>query len=279
MSKWTRERIVREILRREANGLPLTSSVGDLGVDHALYQAASRNFGSWRNAIVAAGLPKGRARSNSEWTPARILRVIRALSRRRSRLCAHEIREQYGQLVPAARRCFGSWSKAVYAAGVDPQKLQRTSIWTRERVIEGILIRAIRSETLQRRRVKPRALVDAGTKLFGSWNSALAAAGVDSKSGQTETPMSSLANSAANIPQREITDATADIELHRRGRQWSEREILKAVTWRFQNNQPINATAVLADQGALYRAATKYYGNWKNTLTAAGLSSNVPRKS
>lgn len=189
MSKWTRKRIVHEILCREAAGLPLTSAGGDSSVDHALYQAASRVFGSWRNAIVAAGLPSTRARSNSEWTPARIVTVIRALARRRTRLGPQEIIERYGQLVPAARRCFGSWSKAVYAAGVDPEKLKRTSAWTRERVIEGILVRAIKSESLQRQIVRPRALVDAGTKLFGSWKAALAAAGID-KASQLEAQKS-----------------------------------------------------------------------------------------
>lgn len=41
MVKWTRERIIREILRREAAGLPLNLG-GEQPVGQALYQAGSR---------------------------------------------------------------------------------------------------------------------------------------------------------------------------------------------------------------------------------------------
>ena len=44
------------ILRPESAGLPLTPG-GHGGVGSPLYQAASRIFGSWRNAVVAAGTP------------------------------------------------------------------------------------------------------------------------------------------------------------------------------------------------------------------------------
>ena len=51
--KWTREEIIRRILDLDAKGYPLT--VGKPGVSPALYQAGSRIFGSWRNALQAAG--------------------------------------------------------------------------------------------------------------------------------------------------------------------------------------------------------------------------------
>lgn len=276
MPKWTRERIIREILRREAEGLPLTSSRVNAGVDHALYQAASRFFGSWRNAIVASGLPPTCARSNSDWTPARILTVIRALARRRTRLCAHEVRQRYGQLIPAARRCFGSWSKAVYAAGVDPHKVQRMSIWTREKVIEDILVRAIRNEPLQRQLVRPQALADAGTRLFGSWKEAIAAAGIE------PAAVSRAISSAGGQRRSSLEGALCDKEPsegeHRRGARWSKDEIMQAMIRRYQNDKPINAAAVDEDQRPLYRAGLRYFGSWKNALVAAGLPIQVSRK-
>jgi hypothetical protein len=171
--------IIRDILRRERAGLPLVSPLAKNGVEHAMYQAASRIFGSWRNAVAAAGLPASRARAKSEWTPARIRRVIRSLARRKRPVATRELAQRYGHLVQAARRHYGSWSKAVMLAGVDPQQLRRTPPWTKERVIEGILLRTIRNESLERRVVEPRAMVDAGTRLFGSWRAALVAAGVN----------------------------------------------------------------------------------------------------
>ena len=52
--KWNRELVIRHILKCVAEGLPLT--VGEPGISNALYQAGSRFFGSWKNAIQAAGL-------------------------------------------------------------------------------------------------------------------------------------------------------------------------------------------------------------------------------
>ena len=53
---WTREKIIRHLLEREAKGLPLT--IGGPGIDKAMYGAARRIFGSWRNAIQASGIAR-----------------------------------------------------------------------------------------------------------------------------------------------------------------------------------------------------------------------------
>ena len=52
--KWNREVVIRHILKCVAEGLPLT--IGEPGISQALYRAGTRFFGSWRNAIQAAGL-------------------------------------------------------------------------------------------------------------------------------------------------------------------------------------------------------------------------------
>ena len=98
MVKWTREHIIREILRREAAGLPLNLG-GEQPVGQALYQAGSRVFGSWRNAVMAAGIPPERARAKDDWRPCRILATIRSLSRRRRALRPAELDRRYAHLV------------------------------------------------------------------------------------------------------------------------------------------------------------------------------------
>ncbi|MGD0464539.1 MAG: hypothetical protein ABSB74_18795, partial [Tepidisphaeraceae bacterium] len=180
MAKWTREMIIRDILRRESAGLSLIPSAYH-GADQALYQAGSRIFGSWRNAVIAAGIAPDRAKAHERWPPGKILSIIRSLSRRRRPLRREELQERYGQLIAAARRIFGSWSKAVIVAGVDPLKLRRVAPWSRERIIEAILKRALNSEPLGRQTTMPRSLADAGARVFGDWGSALMAAGIDPK--------------------------------------------------------------------------------------------------
>ena len=178
--KWTREEIVRQILQREAAGLPLTQG-GANGVEQPLYQAAVRIFGSWRNAVTSAGISSDRAVPTDRWPPAKIFIIIRNLARRRRPISVVQLERRYGSMVAAARRLFGSWTKAVVAAGVDPAKFQRVVPWTRELVIEAILTRALRSDPLTPRYVQPRSLVEAGRRFYGCWSAALAAAGLDPK--------------------------------------------------------------------------------------------------
>src|SRR4051794_13327318 len=99
MAKWSRQRIITEILRRDAEGLPLASSAAIGGVHYTLYSAASRIFGSWQNAVVAAGLPPSRSRVTGEWTPGRVRRAIRALARSRRQIDHDEFVKRYGTMI------------------------------------------------------------------------------------------------------------------------------------------------------------------------------------
>lgn len=275
MAKWTRDIILKEILAREAAGRPLTLGAED-GVPHAFYQAASRIFGSWTNAVRTAGVASKRASSHERWTPGRILSVIRTLSRQPQPLKRAEVREKYGYLVPAARKCFGSWAKAVMAAGVDPQLLRQTPSWTKERVLEAILTRALHNLPLGRRTAQPRALVDAGTRLFGGWKAALSAAGVDPNArddsfARPNAPFTAAPIGMSGVSTSEISRAgTADDSARRTGRWWSDEQVISAIRRRLASGRSINATAIATEDAALYSAARRRYGNWATTLRAAG---------
>lgn len=266
MVKWTREHIIREILRREAEGMPLNLG-GEQPVGQALYQAGSRVFGSWRNAVMAAGIPPDRTRANDDWRPCRILTTIRALSRRRRPLRPAELDRRYAHLVNAARRHFGSWTKAVVAAGVDPAKLKRTPSWTRERIIEAILKRALNNEPLRSRAVRPRSLADAGTRVFGSWRSALLAAGIDLTRHTVASP-----DIADNTPMQPVPV--------RGGLRRSDLggQVLQAIQARVREHRMLNATSVLEDDSHLYWAAKGCYGSWRRALLAAGLNPDKFRR-
>ena len=267
--KWTRERIIRQILECEAEGLPLT--VGEPGISHALYQAGTRIFGSWRNAIQAAGIPLERGRFGEKWPPGRILTIIRNLARRHQPLSAKQLEHRYGSMLPAARRLFGSWSKAVLASGVDPTKLQRVVPWTRERVIEAILTRALRNESLSAQSTQPRSMVEAGRKFFGSWAAALEAAGVD--------PKANAVRPVAPLGRTPVVDlATGAEPIHRRGQPWTREMVVVAIHARLRQQKPLNASALYRDDTALYLAAKRRFGNWSNVLLAAGLSPDDHRR-
>ena len=274
--RWGRKVIIQEILRREAEGLPLSLG-GDQGLDQAMYQAAARIFGSWRNAIAAAGVSPQRALPNEKWSPASILSTIRQLAKRKRPLTSAQLEQRYGAMVAAARRIYGSWPKAVIAAGVDPSKLRRALPWTRERIIEAILTRALNNEPLGSRTTQPRSLVEAAQRFFGSWAAAKEVAGLAPTQKCERTvrtngeTVGSLADESPSVEDASGQQPPTSSALRGPREPWTTELVRASILSRLQQGKRLNAAAVCDDDKALYRAATRRHGNWGNALIAAGL--------
>jgi hypothetical protein len=266
---WTRELIIRHILDCEAQGRPLT--IGGKGIDHLLYSASRRIFGSWRNALLAAGILPERILTWERWSPAKVLAQIRVLSRRCRPLTTSQMERRYCNLVSAARRHFGSWSKAILAAGVDPLTLQRIVPWNQERVIAAILTRALRGESLVARLIEPRSLTKAAYRFFGSWHAAVSMAGLDPK--LTEMPSR----------RKKSDDQAAALSEDPRGRVpayrvWNRERVIECIQERVRENKPVNAYAVTRECPKLYAAANRHLDSWDDAIRAAGLDPNACRR-
>lgn len=155
--------------------------------------AAVRYFGSWDEALRAAGIDPVRVRlRTSKWTPERIVSEIRRIgppfSSRRFSLVNRS-------LVVSAYRHFPHWRDAVRAAGFKPVSQQRKTRprargpfppsprrkWTREKIIETIRERAKLGLPLGydsvRRGIGSNFLPWAERE-FGGWSAAKRAAGI-----------------------------------------------------------------------------------------------------
>lgn len=273
MLRWTRQEIIRSILRREAAGLQLSLG-GEAPVDQALYQAASRVFGTWRNAVMAAGISPEKARSHESWRPARILAEIRALARRRRPLRPNELKREHGSLMRAARSFYGSWAAAIIAAGADPVRLRTFPPWTKDRIIEAILTRALRNESLRSHSVRPKSLASAGIRIFGSWAQALAAAGLDPRRYRQPYPDASQGIMASSPSRREkppIANHAKKKPVAKSSPYPSDESVLNAIRTRINERRPNSAMPVYRENLPLYRAARRLFGSWRNALAAAGL--------
>lgn len=285
MAKWTREKIIREILRREAAGLPLALGKRLESVDDRLYAAGSRIFGSWGNAVRAAGIAPERARVHQDCQPSKVLSKIRALAQRSQPVQPGEMKRRHSQLMQAARRCFGTWAKAVVAAGVDPNRLKGIVPWTKPRIVEAILLRALNGEPLGSQSVKPGSLSKAAAREFGSWPAALRAAGLNpqelaprAREGDTESTVvvGGTREAGARIwqPQTKNDGApglSGSNAVRRQYRRWRTDEVLPAIRSRAAEKKRMNAAAVADEDGSLYRVAARRYGGWNAALQAAGL--------
>ncbi|MGO8674149.1 MAG: hypothetical protein ACLQVD_22650 [Capsulimonadaceae bacterium] len=118
---WTRDRIVSRIRELHSQGVDLSWRNISMTVDPQLAAAATKknHFGSWREALEAAGLDYDTIRRYREWDDARILRMVRELHERGTGLNAKNMEMEDITLITAARRRFDSWHQALIAAGLD----------------------------------------------------------------------------------------------------------------------------------------------------------------
>jgi hypothetical protein len=116
---WSRERIVAQIRELEAEGEQLFVSAAE--VKHGgLVGAAAVYFGSWRQAIEAAGFDYRKIKRQKEWSKKEVVAEIRRMRREGMELCTTiPVRRRYRILHAAAVRYFGSWAAAVKAAKLE----------------------------------------------------------------------------------------------------------------------------------------------------------------
>jgi hypothetical protein len=81
-------------------------------------------------------------------------------------------------LCMAAIGLFGSWGRALTAAGLTPPKPR--ALWTRERIVDAIQMMHQQGTSLKSSAVRKtqRSLHAAALRQFGSWRSALTASGM-----------------------------------------------------------------------------------------------------
>jgi hypothetical protein len=124
---WTQERILERICELHAAGEDLSWRHISTRVDPQLAAAATRltSYGSWRNAVEAAGLNYDSIRRYKDWDEDRILAELRHRSQADEPLNAGEVCRTNTALITAARRTYGSWDKALAAAGLDPGDIRK----------------------------------------------------------------------------------------------------------------------------------------------------------
>ena len=175
---WPEEDILRGIRQAYAQGETLLGR--EFRARHPqLYLSAcsKRRFGSWKQALLAAGLDYEEIRSRRFWNRPRIVEKIRELHRAGEKLIWSYLDRAHPQLYRAARRKenFGCWRNALAAAEISYTEARQPAEWTREEVREALqelrsLGADLSGETAREKHPHLRAGAEAR---FGSWEQAL----------------------------------------------------------------------------------------------------------
>jgi hypothetical protein len=130
---WNRDRIIARIRELHAQDVDLSWRNVCINVDPQLAAAATKksHFGSWREALEAAGLDYDSIRRYKEWDDDRILEMVREYASMGKPLNAKNVEQQDITLITAARRRFDSWHQALIAAGLDYRQIVRRAPFKR----------------------------------------------------------------------------------------------------------------------------------------------------
>lgn len=284
--KWTQDRVLAAIRERQRRGLPL---LGIYSQNMALVNAGIREFGSWRTALVAAGIPG--VQPLQKWSRARVLEQI--LARQQQGLALTKTWQQDRALHAAATRCFGGWQAALAAANL--QRTQRPRrLWTRERILEEIRNWERQGRPLQAIYKLNPTLNSAAQRHFGGWYKAIQAAGVDVETPRTwnrkrliaaiqdrhapglSTTSTATDDHAFRAAVYKYFDSWTELRQaagipHPPRREWTRALILQEIAAWHNLDRP-------RDDSSEYRCSLRYhairhFGSWQAALGAAGVES------
>ena len=281
--KWTREKVVEAIRRRQQDQLPMTSVWRE---DRSLYAAAKKFFGSWQGALLAVGVPG--ARAFRRWSRQRVIAALRDRQQRGAALSRTWREDRH--LYDAAARRFSSWPQALLAAGFTPTVAPKRT-WTKPEVIDAIRDRHGRGLPMTGMANRDPSLGNAAVRHFGTWHKALRAAGVDVRQPKSWS-RESVIEAIHALYRRGLLMSTLDqhdpslvTAAYRRFGSW-EKAVLAAgfqpkarrkwtrerVIQEIQNwHRGRSGTSVWTDDVGLGGAAARYFGGWRAALRAAGI--------
>lgn len=192
--------------------------------------------------------------THRKWSSTDILKTIRQLHRQGYDLSYNTLARTHQAVISASAYYFGSYRKAVAQAGFDYDQIRRKPKWSEKKIVA--VIRKLRrdgedlnwrSVILRRDEVGRAASAAVKPHLFGSWNEAVEAAGLNPRK----------------------------VSLYRR---WTAKEVVSVIRQRRREKQPINALAIQREIPGMYTAAMRHYGTYDQAIRKAGIDPATVRQ-
>jgi hypothetical protein len=188
------------------------------------------------------------------WDKPRIKAELKRLHRSGTNLSYNALAKRRQSLVSAAAYHFGSYRSAVESAGIDYAEVTRRPRWTKPAIIQLIKQAKRRGEDLHWSAVTKRrdelgraAFASLQPRLFGRWDRALSAAGLDAD----------------------------DVSRYRR---WDRNTVAFELRARAQDDEALNSGAIQREDSGLHAAAVRHFGSYDDALRAARVDPDSVRR-
>lgn len=284
IKKWSKDLVIQEIRKRATDRRKLRKTQYE---DKPLYSSARRYFGSWGNAVKAAGFSL--SVEDYFYSLDEVQLKIVELYERGDSMRLHSHKDE--KLKRSVIKHFGTWSRAVKSLGLDAE-LRRS--WTNQKVIDALRSRWANGRDLARTRIEDPGLASAAYIRFGGWVKALEAAGFQ---GQVRRKLSNeevldalrcITSKDPDAPISKIDKRLTRIAINRFGslaqakaeangtqliERWSRRRVIAEINRRYQVGD-LSCAKGFGDP-ELAKAAGRIFGNWSKAVEAAGLSDQL----
>ncbi len=248
--RWNAEIVIREVQRLHRAGKPLNHTWVQR-YRRSLIWAAYKYHGSWRAAVVAAGInytDQCLLVHQFRWDATVVVQLILDRKAKGLPLNSNFVQQHEHGLYAAAVRYHGGWRQAIVAAGLSYFSVRKRllSSWSQDRVIAEILKRvryqlSIGGDAVSR---EDRGLYQAAQRYFGrrGWAKARVVAGF--------TPIDP-----------------------RPWKIWNEQKVIAEILRLHRSGIALNTGAICrGEYGYIHAAGIKVFGTWGQAVSSAGLS-------
>jgi hypothetical protein len=243
---WDKTSIVTAIrkLHREGGDLSYNALSRKM---QSLVSAAAYHFGSYRLAVEKSGVDYDDIVRRPRWSKAAIIKLIKDSKRAGKDLhwsAVTKRRDEVGKAAFASLqpRLFGGWDRALHAAGLDADEINRYRKWTKESIVSELKSRHRDGEALNSGAIQKEdpGLHAAAVRHFEGYDQALRAAKLDPD----------------RVRQRKL---------------WGKDDVIKQLKASKKAGGHVSDSAVRRENPALYGAAVRLFGSFTAARTAAGI--------
>ncbi len=243
---WDKPQILAALKKLHKQGADLSYN-GLAKSSQSLVSASAYHFGSYRRAVEQAGIEYAEVSRRPRWTKGAIIRLIKEARREGRDLNWSSVIKGKDELGKAAfaslqPRLFGSWDRALHAAGLDSDDINRYRKWTRDTVVSELKARHRDAQPLNSGAIQQEdpSLHAAAVRHFKGYDEALRAAKLDPE----------------KVRQRRI---------------WERSDVIKGLKQVRKAGGRLSDSAIRREQPALYGAAVRLFGSFTAARAAAGM--------